>query len=117
MRCVPWQRQNNLWFLSEKLPLVDPNLLDDIFDTFIRSKYFYIAISTEDAELYTQITLENGDEDFHRNLWRPNDTQPMDINRMMRCTYIITISPYRSIESSTLCVYDDSVPLPVTPAV
>ena len=77
------------FFLIDCL-MVSPNLQNDIFDIPINPKGFKVAMSADFPKLQRQVALTKEDKDFHRNLWRFDDMQPVDTYRMTRCTYGIT---------------------------
>ena len=82
--------------------MVGPTIQDDLFAILMRFRIYPIALSADIAKMYRQVALDETDRNFHRILWRDDETQKLQILRMTRVTYGIASSAFHS----TRCLAD-----------
>ena len=82
--------------------MVGPTIQDDLFAISMRFRIYPIALSADIAKMYRQVALDETDRNFHRILWRDDETQKLQILRMTRVTYGIASSAFHS----TRCLAD-----------
>ena len=64
--------------------MVGPTIQDDLFAILMRFRLYPIALSANIAKMYRQVALDETDRNFHRILWRDDETQKLQILRMTR---------------------------------
>jgi hypothetical protein len=84
--------------LNENL-LIGPKLQDDLFDILTRFRFFEIGLTGDITKMYRSVGLDKPDQDYHRVLWRDNESQEMRTYKMTRVTYGVTSSSYHAIRS------------------
>ena len=79
--------------------LVGPKIQDDLFNILNRFRFHRIALSADVAKMYRQVELDVPDRDYHRILWRNNNSEPLQHLRMTRVTYGIASWAFHSVRT------------------
>ena len=82
--------------LNDKL-MVGPTVQKDLFSILIRFRMHQVALSADIAKMYRQVELEEEDRDYHRILWKHQNSTEVRHYRMTRVTYGIASSAFHSI--------------------
>ena len=82
--------------LNDKL-MVGPTVQKDLFSLLIRFRMHQVALSADIAKIYRQVELEEEDRDYHRILWKNQNSTEVKHYRMTRVTYGIASSAFHSI--------------------
>ena len=97
--------------------MVGPKLQADIFDIFIRFRFFKIERSEDVAKVYPQVELNEKHRDYHRLLWRFNPKEDVQTYSMKRATYGVASSSYQSVRSLSECAKADDTPSETSKAI
>ena len=82
--------------LNDKL-MVGPTVQKDLFSIMIRFRMHKVALSADIAKMYRQVELEEEDREYHRILWKHQNSTEVRHYRMTRVTYGIASSAFHSI--------------------
>jgi len=100
--------------LNESL-MVGSKLQDDLFHLLVRFRFHRVAISADITKMYRQVALDPSQRDFHRILWRKDESEEIKHYRMTRVTYGIASSAFHSIRAlqEVSVVHHDPIASPV----
>ena len=91
--------------------LVGSKVQEDLFDIWLRFRFFKVAMSADIAKMYRQVELCKKDKDYYRIFWRFDKQQPIDTYRMTRVTYGVASSSFHVIRSLVECANLEGVSL------
>ena len=76
--------------------MVGPKVQDDLLDILTRFRIHPVAFSADIAKMYRQVSLHPKDRNFHRFLWRTEETQKVEEYRMTTVTFGVASSAYQA---------------------
>lgn len=80
------------------LLLVGPKMQDDLFNILCRFRLNRIAFTADIAKMYRQIDLTEEQQDYHRILWKNQQTNEIEEYRLTTVTYGTSSVPFVAVE-------------------
>lgn len=85
--------------------LVGPTVHSTLMDVLLRFRMHRIAITADINKMYRAVKLVKSDRDFHRFVWRSNQSETLKDYRMTRVTFGVSASSF----AANMCVKQNAM--------
>ena len=75
-----------------------PTLHPQLDTILMRFRTYRVAVTADISKMYREVELCPADQQLHRFLWRPDQSQPIGDYHMNRVTFGVTSSPYVAVK-------------------